>query len=111
MDERVLNLLIDSIDKLVIPGFVYTLPMTIISFALAMVIAIAVALVQYFSMYNEDMREREGKDWTINFTNYNNLSKEFGKASACIECGQCEAMCPQHLPIIEKLKDVAEYFE
>lgn len=72
---------------------------------------VQIAIPQYFSMYNEDMREREGKDWTINFTNYNNLSKEFGKASACIECGQCEAMCPQHLPIIEKLKDVAEYFE
>jgi len=47
MDARIINLLIESIDNLVIPGLVYTLPMTVISFAIAMIIAIVVALVQY----------------------------------------------------------------
>lgn len=29
------------------------------------------------------------------------------KASACIECGECETRCPYHLPIREKLKQCA----
>ena len=34
-----------------------------------------------------------------------------GKASACIACGNCEERCPQHLPIIELLKEAAAVFE
>lgn len=71
-----------------------------------------IAIPQYFSIYNEDMRENlEEKGWTVNFTNYQILNGKFGKASECIECGQCESVCPQHLPIIENLKKVAGHYE
>ena len=43
---------------------------------------------------------------------YHNLTSEGrGKASECIECGQCESVCPQALPIRDLLKEVAETFE
>ena len=32
------------------------------------------------------------------------------KASACIECGECETSCPYHLPIRQKMKKCAEEF-
>ena len=71
-----------------------------------------IAIPQYFSLYNDNMREHlEEKGWTVSFSIYDNLTKEFGKASACVGCGQCEGACPQHLPIIEKLRDVSAHFE
>ena len=71
-----------------------------------------ICIPEYFSIYNEDMRENlEEKGWTINFSNYQILASKFGKASDCVECGQCEGVCPQHLPIIDRLKDVAKHYE
>ncbi|NLV57321.1 MAG: aldo/keto reductase [Clostridiales bacterium] len=33
------------------------------------------------------------------------------KASACVECGECETKCPQHLEIRRQLKETAEVME
>ncbi len=42
---------------------------------------------------------------------YANETRNGGKASACIQCGQCEAACPQQLTIIEYLKQCAAALE
>ncbi len=70
-----------------------------------------IAIPKYFSLYNADKQEIKDKGWTPQGEYYSNLTKTFGKASECIACGQCEGVCPQHLPIIEHLKEVAGYFE
>lgn len=63
-----------------------------------------------FSLYNADRQEVETKGWTPQGEYYDNMVKSTGKASDCIECRQCEGVCPQHLPIVDHLKTVAEYF-
>lgn len=70
-----------------------------------------IAIPKYFSLYNADKQEIREKGWTPQGEYYERLTKVFGKASACVACGQCENVCPQHLPIIENLKEVAAYFE
>ncbi len=63
-----------------------------------------------FSLYNADKQEVESKGWTPQGEYYDNMIKSTGKASDCIECRQCENVCPQHLPIVNHLKEVAGYF-
>ena len=70
-----------------------------------------IAIPKYFSLYNADMQELKEKSWTPQGSYYANLTLQFGKAGDCIKCGQCEAMCPQHLPIRRYLEDVAKHFE
>ena len=49
---------------------------------------------------------RYPNDWRAkNF--YNGLVSRSGKAGDCVGCGQCEGVCPQHLPIIELLKEAS----
>ncbi len=47
MDQRVLQILSESFTKILIPGLLVTIPLTLISFACAIVIAVIVALIQY----------------------------------------------------------------
>ncbi|MBQ6230551.1 MAG: aldo/keto reductase [Eubacterium sp.] len=49
-------------------------------------------------------------DWRAkNF--YRGVASRGGKAADCIACGQCEGVCPQHLPIIELLKEASEMLD
>lgn len=47
MSERLLQILIDSFPKMLIPGLTMTIPLTAIALTFAMVIAVAAAMVQY----------------------------------------------------------------
>lgn len=70
-----------------------------------------IAIPKYFSLYNAELQEVETKGWTPQGEYYDNLTKTFGRANTCIACGQCEAICPQHLPIIKHLKTVSAKFD
>lgn len=50
-------------------------------------------------------------DWNADYYYSQVHTVHNGKASACIRCGKCEKVCPQHLKIRELLKDVAKEFE
>ena len=39
---------------------------------------------------------------------YTIVTQDRGKAADCIQCGQCESVCPQHLPIISLLEKCRE---
>ncbi len=61
-----------------------------------------------FSLINTMRVYKEG--WrTNNF--YNSHIAPSARASDCLECGQCEGVCPQHLPIISLLKEASEIFD
>lgn len=47
MSERLWGILIDAFPKILIPGLTATIPLTVISFSLAMLLALAAALVQF----------------------------------------------------------------
>lgn len=71
-----------------------------------------IAIPQYFSLYNENTRKGfPSRGRRANIAKYKTLTETFGRAKDCMECGQCEAACPQHLQIIEHLKAVSEQFD
>ena len=68
-----------------------------------------IMIPEMFSCYNT---RKIFNDWNQKMYYRNVLVAEgHGAASACIECGGCEAVCPQHLGIRMLLKDVAEELE
>ena len=49
-------------------------------------------------------------DWrSKNF--YSGLVTRSGRASDCVACGQCEKVCPQHLPIIDLMKEASDILD
>lgn len=65
----------------------------------------SIRIPDLFGLYNKKMVYLD-PGW-----DYSSLVKEHGKASDCVGCGQCEEICPQHLPIRSWLEKVAATFE
>ena len=51
------------------------------------------------------VNRRKGSPEFRTVREYNIVTQNKGKASDCIQCGQCESVCPQHLPIISLLEE------
>ena len=69
-----------------------------------------IAIPEYFALYNaEKMEMNQGSNTQEIYYKHYTLAN--GKASDCIGCKKCENSCPQHLPVVEYLKQVAECFE
>lgn len=67
-----------------------------------------IPIPKYFSLYNNQNQFGLGpasQDY------YGNLAYSFGKASDCIDCKQCEQICPQHIGVAEQMKEVSRVFE
>lgn len=47
MTQRILHIIVDSFPKILLPGLRVTVPLTVLAFSIAMVIAITAALIQY----------------------------------------------------------------
>ena len=69
-----------------------------------------IPIPKYFALYNEEKRATY-KDFSVNGQYYENLAKEYGKASDCIKCRKCEKACPQHIKVSELMPQVAKTFE
>ena len=64
-----------------------------------------IRIPEVFSLYNRAMTGDGVRD------KYNETVKDSGKASDCVGCGQCEGVCPQHLPIREIMEKISEKFD
>ncbi len=63
-----------------------------------------VAIPDIFRCYNEMYTESK-KDGRHEYLQTVALTKEPSFASQCVACGKCEKHCPQHIHVIEKLKE------
>ncbi|WP_058484916.1 aldo/keto reductase [Defluviitalea phaphyphila] len=61
-----------------------------------------ISIYNTYKVYNNFEKSRN---------NYSKLIKKWGKAYECISCKSCESNCPQHIKIIDTLKEAAKQFE
>lgn len=69
-----------------------------------------IAIPEIFKLVNKVSRFGKGQLPAAK-NSYAQLAQSHGKASDCIRCGQCEAACPQHLPVTKHLEEAARLLE
>lgn len=72
-----------------------------------------ISIPNYMQFYNNKQifgeSEQTLRDSTFSEMKFGTLSNTVGRASDCIACGQCEKICTQHIPIIDRLTEMAQW--
>ena len=63
-----------------------------------------IPIPEIFTVYNR----KDGSPHFRTVREYTIVTTDKGKAADCVACGQCEGVCPQHLPIISLLEKCRE---
>lgn len=66
-----------------------------------------ISIPDLFACYNA---KKQFNDWNSDMY-YNIHTRDGNTASKCIGCKQCERVCPQHLTIVDYLKEVSKIFD
>jgi len=67
-----------------------------------------ISIPDYFALYND---QKQFGLKPMHATYYRNLIRRHGKAADCVACKQCEAHCPQHLPVAALMSEVSQVFD
>lgn len=67
-----------------------------------------IPIPEIFTVRNDALAN---KPWDGGKRGYSIATANKGRAGECIQCGQCETACPQHLPIISLLNECAGAME
>lgn len=65
---------------------------------------VAIAIPELMTAYNAWVQQRDAQAVKSSIQGY---GLKPGMAARCVACGKCESVCPQHLPIIARLKEIA----
>jgi hypothetical protein len=72
-----------------------------------------IAVPSYMQFYNEILLKKHTKERLLDALRFHHgwgyLAASAVRADACLQCGKCEEACTQHLSIIERLKELAEW--
>lgn len=69
-----------------------------------------VDIPRVFAVYNHYRLEADKNPYAgLQFSNHYSSIDKTARAGACTACGACHELCPQHLPIPERMAEIAEF--